>query len=135
VTKAAVFGVTCLSHPDPNLEVLLALNVSDSHLGTVLQQAEGSGWRLLAFFSKKVQPAQLKYSAFDRELLVAFLAVRHFHFLLEGWTDNKSLAHDLHHVSEPCSSRQQCQLAYLAESTADIRHIAGQDNFVADTLS
>jgi hypothetical protein len=28
--------------------------------------------------------AQIKYSAFDRELLAAYLAVQHFRFLLEG---------------------------------------------------
>jgi RNase H-like domain found in reverse transcriptase len=44
--------------------------------------------------SKKLDTAQMKYSAFDRELLAAYLAVRHFRFLLEGrdftlFTDHK----------------------------------------------
>jgi hypothetical protein len=38
-------------------------------------------------------------------------------------------------MSDPWSARQARQLSYLAEHTDDIRHIAGEDNIVADTLS
>ncbi|XP_066947035.1 uncharacterized protein [Macrobrachium rosenbergii] len=37
-----------------------------------------------AFFSKKLSPTEARYSTFDRELLAAYVAVRHFKFLLEG---------------------------------------------------
>jgi hypothetical protein len=37
-----------------------------------------AGWEPLAFFSKRLEPAQVKYSAFDRELLACFLGIRHF---------------------------------------------------------
>ncbi len=138
--KQAVCRATQLSHPDPEAVISLAVDASNTHVGAVLQQAEGSAWRPLAFFSRKLDPAQTKYSAFDRELLAAFLAVRHFCFLLEGrrftiWTDHKPLTHALHRVSEPWSARQQRQLSFLAEFTADIRHISGSDNLVADALS
>ena len=47
----------------------------------------------LGFFSKKLDSTQINYSAFDRELLAAFSAVRHFRFQVEGrpfqlWTDH-----------------------------------------------
>jgi transposase InsO family protein len=51
------------------------------------------------------------------------------------WSDHKPLSFALHRVSEPWSARQQRQLSYLAEFAVDIRHIPGQDNVVADTLS
>jgi len=38
-------------------------------------------------------------------------------------------------VAEPWTARQCRHLSYVAEFTGDIRHIAGQDNVVADTLS
>ncbi len=79
------------------------------------------------------------YSAFDRELLAAYLAVRHFYFLLEAkefhiLTDHKTLTYALHRVSEPWSARQQQLLSYVAEFTADICHVAGKDNVVANAL-
>jgi hypothetical protein len=37
--------------------------------------------------------------------------------------------------SDPWSARRARQLSYLAEHTADIQHIAGEQNIVADTLS
>jgi hypothetical protein len=102
--KQVVCQATWLSHPDPTAVTSLVVDVSNTHKGSVLQQAEGSAWRPLAFFSKKLDQAQSKYSAFDRELLATFQVVRHFRFLSEGrsftiWTDHKRLTHALHQVS------------------------------------
>jgi hypothetical protein len=77
-------SATHLAHPDPAAEISLAVDASDWCVGAGLQQKEGSAWRPLAFCSKKLDAAQHKYSAFDRELLAAYLAARHFRFLLEG---------------------------------------------------
>jgi hypothetical protein len=67
-------------------------------------------------------------------------SILHFHHLLEGcsfivFTDHLLLVGALHRVSEPKSDRQRRQLSFLAEFTAEIRHIAGASNVVADTLS
>ncbi len=92
------------------------------------------------FFSKKLEPAQVKYSAFDRELLACFLGIRHFRYMLEGrhftiYTDHKLLTTAINRASEPWTAWQCRQLAYVAEYTSDIRHIAGTSNVVADALS
>jgi hypothetical protein len=138
--KQAVCTATMLAHPDPAAPLSLAVDASDSHVGGVLQQMTSNGPQPLSFFSAKLSPAEKKYSAFDRELLAAYLAVRHFRFLLEAkeffiLTDHKPLTYALHRVSEPWSARQQRHLSYLAEFTADVRHVAGKDNVVADALS
>jgi hypothetical protein len=65
--KAALCQATVLSHPDPEAEICLAVDASNTHIGAVLQQREGLAWRPLAFFSKKLDSTQLKYSAFDRD--------------------------------------------------------------------
>ncbi len=51
------------------------------------------------------------------------------------FTDHKPLTYSLQRTSDPWSARQARQLSYLAEYTDDIRHIAGEENIVADTLS
>ncbi len=82
----------------------------------------------------------MKYSAFDRELLACFQAIRHFRFMLEGrqftlFTDHKPLTTSLRRTTEPWTAKQCRQLVYISEFTSDIQHIAGTDNVVADTLS
>jgi cleavage and polyadenylation specificity factor subunit 1 len=138
--KAALIAAVPLSHPAPNATLSLAVDASDSHVGGVLQQLEARAWRPLAFFSHKLTPTQCKYSTFDRELLAAFLTVRHFRFLLEGrsfrlLTDHKPLVSAMTRVTPPWSARQQRHLAYLAEFTSDFRHTPGAANVVADALS
>ena len=61
----------------------------------LLQQSVlARAWELLGFFSKKLDPAKTLYSAYDRELLVCVVGIRHFQFKLEGrqlmlYTDHK----------------------------------------------
>ena len=43
--------------------------------GAVLQQEVDNQWQPNAFFSKKLTPAETRYSAFDRELLIVNLCI------------------------------------------------------------
>ena len=84
--------------------------------------------------------AELNYSAFDREFLAAFLAVRHFQYFVEDRvfhinTDHKPLTLALQGTTERRSPRQARHLAFISEFTNDIRHIEGLANPVADALS
>jgi hypothetical protein len=138
--KAALVAAVPLCHPAPNAVLSLSVDASDSHVGGVLQQQVGKGWKPLAFYSKKLAPAEVKYSTFDRELLAAFTTIRHFRFLLEGrqfrlLTDHKPLVAAMVRVTPPQSARQQRHLAYISEFTTDLRHTPGSDNVVADALS
>jgi hypothetical protein len=135
--KATLSSVATLTHPDPAADLCLAVDASNTHMGAVLQQLCGSTWRPLAFFSKKLDSTQLKYSAFDRELLAAFLSVSHFRYLLDGWqfhilSNHKPLTQALHRVSDPWTARVQWQLSFLAELTSDVRHIFGKANIAAN---
>lgn len=140
--KTALAAGVCLIHPTPGAEISLHVDASADHIGAALQQRSHTGapWRPLGFFSKKLDKAQVRYSAFDRELLACVSGFRHFRHMLEGrsfsiLTDHKPLTYALSRSSEPWSARQARQLSYLAEHTSDIRHIAGIENIVADTLS
>jgi hypothetical protein len=146
LVKDTLAEVATLTHPDPAADLSLAVDASNTHIGAVLHQwqpgggGRSGGWRPLSFFSKKLDAAQLKYSAFDRELLAAYLSVRHFRYMLDGrkfhiLSDHKPLTQALHRVSDPWTPRVQRQLSFLVELTSDIRHVPGKANVVADALS
>ena len=106
----------------------------------MLEQFIHGQWKPISFFLKKLNPAELKYSAFDRELLAAYLAVQHFQYFVEGHvshinTDHKPLTFALHSSAERHSPWQARHLAFISEFTTDLRHIEGQANRVADALS
>ena len=130
-----------LFHPVHDATISVAVDASDRHVGAVLQQhVRGGNIEPLSFYSRKLSSSQEKYSAFDLELLAAFSAIRYWRHLLEGrWfkllTDHKPLVAALHRVSQPWSTRQQRQLAYLSEFDLLFEHISGDDNIVADALS
>ncbi len=72
--------------------------------------------------------------------MAAYLGLQHFRFQLEARkfyksTDHKPLTQALHRISEPLTARQHHQLFYIAEHTSDIRHLARQQNVVANALS
>ena len=103
------------------------------------QRSRDGAWKPLAFFSRTLTTPQKKYSAFDRELLAIYLAVKHFRHFLEGkqftvFTDHKPLTLALASSSER-SPRQTRHLSFIAEFTSDIKHIQGECNVVADMLS
>jgi transposase InsO family protein len=138
--KAALAAAVPLHFPDPAADISLAVDASDSHVGAVLQQLTAGAWRPLSFFSRKLSAAESRYSAFDRELLAAYLAIRHFRFMLEGrpftlFTDHLPLVSAIHRVSPPWTARQQRHLAFISEFSVQLVHTPGLQNVVADALS
>ena len=136
--KTALCDAVKLVHPDPTATLALTTDASLVAVGGVLTHG-GPGGAPIAFFSKKLSPAEIKYSAFDRELLGVFLAIKHFRHILEGriftvWTDHKPLCGALSSSAEK-SPRQTRHLSYISEFTTDVQHVAGVSNVVADVLS
>ena len=136
-SKDSLANATMLVHPDPSRPLSLTTDASDVAVGAVLSQ--GPDHQPLAFYSKKLSTAEVKYSAFDRELLALYLAVRHFRSSLEGrsfviYTDHKPLCGAISSAVEK-SPRQTRHLSFIAEFCTDIRHVSGESNVVADTLS
>jgi hypothetical protein len=131
-----------LVHPDPTTDISIMVDASATHVGAVLQQRRRGAhlWDPLGFFSKKLDAAQINYSAFDREMWAIFSGIRYFRYMLEGrrftvFTDHKPLVTALRRQSEPWTAKQQRQLSYIAEYTRDLQHVAEVANVVADTLS
>lgn len=88
--------MTLLSHPSPHDPTVLTTDASATAVGAVLQQKVNGKLNPLAYFSRRPEPRELRYSTFDRELLAVYLAIKHFRYFLEGrefqiWTDHKPL--------------------------------------------
>lgn len=72
--KQAIADASLLAHPHPDAANHILVDASDMALRAVLQQEIDHHWQTIAFFSKKLTPAEMQYSTFDREPLAIYLA-------------------------------------------------------------
>ena len=126
--KTILSNATLLAHPIPNALLSIAVDASDFAIGAVVQQSVNNIWQPLGFFSRKLSATERKYSAYDRELLSAYAAVKKFRHLVEGrrfilFTDHKPLTYAFHQRMDKASPRQVRQLDFISQFTTDIRHI------------
>ena len=138
--KEALARALMLYHPKPDAPTCIMADASDKAVGAVLQQRFEEDWFPISYFSRKLMPAETRYSAFDRELLAIYLAIRHFRHFVEGrqfqvLTDHKPLAYALSSDSAGYTPRQVRHLDYISQFTSDIRHVKCVHNATADALS
>ncbi|UYV66809.1 hypothetical protein LAZ67_4002930, partial [Cordylochernes scorpioides] len=138
--KLQLANAALLHHPFPEAPLCLTVDASDFAVGAALHQQVGTNFQPIAFFSRKLDAAQRKYSAYDRELLALYLAIKHFRHLLEGrqfpvYTDHKPLTYAFQQNLDKASPRQCRHLDFIGQFTTDIRHIVGCENVPADFLS
>ncbi|GFU86145.1 hypothetical protein TNCV_368031 [Trichonephila clavipes] len=138
--KQALADAALLAHPSPSAPLALRVDASDYAIGGALHQVVDSELQPLAFFSRKLTSSEKSYSAYDRELLAIYSAIRHFRYMLEArdftmFTDHKPLTYAFRQKSDKCSPRQIRQLDFISQFTTNIVHIPGSDNIAADVLS
>ena len=97
-SKQILASATLLLHPRQSAPLNITCDASDFAVGWVLQQCIDNVRQPLSLFSKKLSPAETRYSAFDRELLAVYSTIRHFRHNLEGRefyvnTDHKPLTY------------------------------------------
>ncbi|GFW96283.1 retrovirus-related Pol polyprotein from transposon 17.6 [Trichonephila clavipes] len=96
--KQALPGAALLAHPSPSAPLALHVDASDYAIGGALHQVVDSELQPLAFFSRKLTSSEKSYSAYDRELLAMYSAIRHFRYMLEArdftvFTDHKPITY------------------------------------------
>ncbi|GFX56941.1 hypothetical protein TNCV_3701061 [Trichonephila clavipes] len=138
--KEALADAALLAHSSPSAPLALHVDASDYAIGGALHQVVDSELQPLAFFSRKLTSSEKSYSAYDRELLAIYSAIRHFRYMLEArdftvFTDHKPLTYAFRQKSDKCSPRQIRQLDFISQFTTNIVHIPGSDNIAADVLS
>ncbi|SOV07075.1 uncharacterized protein UDID_18713 [Ustilago sp. UG-2017a] len=90
---------TILHHFDPARPIIVETDASDFAVAAILSQSFDQGTRHpITFFSKKLDPAQLNYPIFDKEMFAIVAAFKHWRQYLEGakfpvqvLTDHRSL--------------------------------------------
>lgn len=138
--KQSLANASLLHYPKIGLPFVLHTDASDRAISGVLQQLDGDALLPLSFFSKKLSPAEQKYSTYDRELLAIYRSIKFFEHYLEGrtftiYTDHLPLTFAFKKKTKQCSPRQFRYLDYIGQFSTDIRHISGSENQLADLLS
>ena len=94
--KTAMLTAPVLQLPDFDREFVVTTDASEVSVGAILQQNFGKGLQPICYDSRKLNPAECRYSAYERELLGIVWAVgkwRHYlagaHFTIQ--TDHDSL--------------------------------------------
>ncbi|KAL1124816.1 hypothetical protein AAG570_001437 [Ranatra chinensis] len=136
--KEKLATVPILQFPDFEKQFILTTDASQVAVGAVVSQGEGDSERPIAFASKKLTPAETRYSTIERELLGIVWATKHFRPYLLGrqfkiMTDHKPLVwvKKLEEISAKISRWKETLAGYNFE----IVHTRGRDNVVADCLS
>ena len=128
-----------LVHPNVKVATSVTCNASGTVVSASLDQLIDSKWKPLAFFSRKLSQAELKYSAFDCKLLAIYLSTKQFCYFLEDrqfaiYTDHLPLTTVIASAADH-SPRQARYLSYVAEFMTDLQHLPGKTDVVADAFS
>ena len=132
--KRRISSAPVLALPDPAKDYVLTTDASDAGLGAVLSQDN----RPIAFYSKRLNPAQSRYTTGEKELLAIVSSLEHFRHLVDGkkivvQTDHKNLVSAL--TREKLNARLVRAIVYLQQYDVVLRYIDGKSNHVADYLS
>ena len=108
-------------------------DASNKQLGAVITQDN----RPIAFYSKKLNKHQQRYTVTDLELLSIVMTLKEFRSILLGqeiiiYTDHKNLESDLAHLTSQMGLRWRL---LIEEYGIVIKYIKGVTNTVADALS
>ena len=130
--KRMVAKEVMLSFPDYSQPFQLYTDASDRQLGAVLKQGD----KVLAFFSKKLNPAQRRYGVGEKEMLSVVEALKEFRTMVLGYpidvyVDHKNWTHD----NSIRNSRVLSWRLALEEYILTFHFIQGEKNIIADQLS
>ena len=78
--KQILRDATLLVHPNVKAATAVTCDASGTAVGASLDQLIDGEWKPLAFFSRKLSQAELKYSVFDCELLAIYLSTKRFYY-------------------------------------------------------
>ena len=136
--KKSVSEAPVLVTPDSSLPYTVSTDASGYAIGAVLQQDHGQGLQPVAYMSKKLLPAEARYTVGEQEMLAIVTAMKTWRHYLHGsecviLTDNHALQYL--DTQKELSARQARWTEVMAQFRYTIRYKPGKDNKVADALS
>ena len=129
--KRIITKETLLAYLNFNKPFHIHTDASDVQLGACISQ-EG---KPIAFYSRKLNPAQTRYTTTEQELLSIVETCKEFRTILMGQqliihTDHKNLTH-----KNLTSDRVLRWRLYIEEYSPEIVYVKGEHNVVADALT
>ena len=129
--KNVIAREVMLAYPDFKKPFIIHTDASHTQLGAVIAQ-DG---KPIAFYSRKLNDAQTRYTTTERELLSIVETLKEFRNILLGhklvvYTDHKNLV--CKHFN---TERVMRWRLILEEFGPELKYIKGEDNIVADALS
>ena len=129
--KTIMSRETLLTYPDFSEKFATHADASHEQLGAVIAQSK----RPIAFYSRKLNDAQKRYTTTERELLSVVETLKEFRNILYGQqiitcADHKNLMHKTFNTERVMRWR-----LIIEECHPDIRCIKGPHNVVAHSLS
>jgi RNase H-like domain found in reverse transcriptase len=131
--KSVISTETMLIYPNHELPWQVETDASDYQLGAVLKQEQ----KIVAYFSRKLNPAQRNYTTIEKELLSIIKTLREYWCWLLGatitvYTNHKNLTFSL--------SRYQTQRVlrwrlFIEEYAPKFEYLQGANNRLPDALS
>ncbi|MGB2685899.1 MAG: pol polyprotein, partial [Olleya sp.] len=126
---------------DPEQKIVLETDASDYAIGACLSQPGVDGkLRPVAYYSRKLSPAELSYDVYNKEMLAIVVAFEQWRVYLEGskhtvqvWTDHKNLIYWT--TTKMLTRRQVRWTETLAAYNFQIAYRKGSENARADALS
>ncbi|KAL3700980.1 hypothetical protein R1sor_019002 [Riccia sorocarpa] len=135
--KDALLHAPILKWYDPRKPIKVATDASGSAVGAVLQQEWEDGWHPVAYFSRKLLPAERNYHTTEREELAIVLATKHWkHYLGDKAfvveTDHKPLVYL--ETQKDLSNRQIRWAEWRQRFNMTIMYVEGRKQ-LADALT
>ena len=131
MAKKIIAKEVMLAYPDFSLPFEIHTDASHYQLGAVISQ-QG---RPIAFYSRKLNPAQTRYTTTERELLSIVETLKEYRNILLGheievFTDHKNLVYKTFNTERVMRWR-----LIIEEFGPKLTYIKGESNVVADALS
>ena len=131
MAKRIVSKEAILAHPDFSKLFVMHTDASHYQLGRVISQ-EG---KPIAFYSRKLNDAQTRYTTTERELLGDMETLKAYQNILFGYkliahADHKNMVHKTFNTKRVMRWR-----LLIEEFGPDLRYIKGKNNIIADVLS
>ena len=136
--KQVIMDKAVLRTPDLTKDFILQTDALGRGIGAVPTQNFEDGERSVAFFSKKLLPAQTRSPATEKEGLAVVKAIQHFEFYLYGCTFQVQTDHKMLKKVKTMTNTngRLLRLAMLLQSyDFTVEHKPAADNSNADGLS